>query len=314
MDALRGRAVRRQREVARAAQRIDAQEARVAAAARDVRLHDVDRVVLEQALEVEDVPAVLAGGDRHARRPLAADLREPVQVVAGHGLLEPDDALSAYHCAQCWASFTGRRRWRPRAARCRRRSPRGPSGRDRDRVGLAPDLHLHARDALRHPARELLLQALLVVVAEAAGAVDVRVLVDVAEHGHERHVEQPGEQVPERVVDRRDRHRDHAGGPGVAAGPCIAPRSRAGAARRRRTRSARACPGCRSRSPRGRTCSRGRCARPRGPARRRRSSSPTPACRRPPCRPARRWGACGPRRRSLRRWWGSWLRPTRPDG
>jgi hypothetical protein len=55
--------VRGQREVARATQGVGAQEARVAAAAGDVGLDHVHGVVLEQPLEVEQVPAVLARRD-----------------------------------------------------------------------------------------------------------------------------------------------------------------------------------------------------------------------------------------------------------
>src|SRR5439155_1145953 len=60
-------------------------------AAGDVCLHDVDRARLQHAPEVEEVVAVLPGGDLHAGRRPVAQQPQALQVIGGDRLLEPAD-------------------------------------------------------------------------------------------------------------------------------------------------------------------------------------------------------------------------------
>ena len=70
-------------------------------------------------------------------------------------------------------------------------------------LGLAPDLHLHARDPGLRPTAELVTQPLVCVGAEAAAAVDRDVLMRRAQQDDERHAEQARLQVPQGLIDRR---------------------------------------------------------------------------------------------------------------
>src|SRR4029079_18533974 len=83
-------------------------------------------------------------------------------------------------------------------------------------LGLAGDLHLHARKALLAPAAELLTQPIERVRAKAAAAVERHRVVLSRQDVDQRQLEQARLQVPERAVDRGERHR-------AAPPPCAVP-------------------------------------------------------------------------------------------
>ena len=88
-----------------------------------------------------------------------------------------------------------------KAALARRGDPAHVGGR------VAPDLHLHAWDPRLDPPAQLTAQPRGIVRREPAAAVDRHALARHAQQLGHRPVEELPPQVPERDVDRRDRHR-----------------------------------------------------------------------------------------------------------
>jgi hypothetical protein len=72
---------------------------------------------------------------------------------------------------------------------------------------MRADLHLHAAHTLLDPLAELPLEALGRVRREPAAPVDRHAIADRAEQAVERLLEELRFQIPERGIDRRQRHR-----------------------------------------------------------------------------------------------------------
>ena len=170
-------------------------------AARYIRLEAVDAA--DEVPEVRRDVRVLAGCNLEPRRSCVADEPQPLEVVRGDGLLEP------LHVPRLRVALRPRERLLAceRAVRvdeeldvvadclARRVEPDGVA------LRLAPDLHLHARNAGVGPAAELRAKPVVGIGTEAAAAVDRDVVVRGAEEDDERYAEQAGLQVPQRLVD-----------------------------------------------------------------------------------------------------------------
>ena len=139
-------------------------EAGRAEAACGISLEDVDGSGFQQPSEGEGVPAVLTGGNRHARRSPVAEQPQAIYVVGADGLLEPGHAaLSERRGGRSGTmAFIGAVAIHEQLHRRADRGPRHvhPAG----IVGLiAADLHLHEPEAVGGPAPELLAEAGVVV-------------------------------------------------------------------------------------------------------------------------------------------------------
>ena len=298
MQVDRGPAVQRQRHPARVAQRVDSQQLGDPGAAGDVGLEHVDGAGVEHALEVRQVVAVLAGGDRHPGGRTVAEHPQPLEVVGGHRLLEPADGGVA---AEALGELE-RLLARVRAVGVDEQLRLGPDRLARGAhpagvlVGGAADLHLDPGDPALHPARKLLGQPAQRVRGEPAGSVDRHPVAHRTRAA--RRAAAPGVAPSDPRAQRRPRRSPSTrcpGGPGCGSSrpsPSTPPRA---TSRRRRGRRRPAWTRSASPSRRRRRCSRAPTRRPRARGRRRSSSSPTTACRRPR---ARRSGPCRPRPRS----------------
>ena len=93
MDVDGGGGVGGERNRMRFSQRGDLHESGDPPAPRRVRLQYIHRSRLEHPAEIEDVIAVLACRDVHARRRPVDEERQPFKVVRGDGLFEPGHSL-----------------------------------------------------------------------------------------------------------------------------------------------------------------------------------------------------------------------------
>lgn len=186
------------------------------------------------------------------------------------------------------------RRWRRRRARCPAHRLACDAHAPLVSARVTPDLHLHPSQPLVDPARELLGKAFVVVRGEAAGAVDGYGIVEGAEQRAQRQPRKSRSEIPQRDIDRRDRHR------GDADAAVVAHRAPHRKPRRRNVErqpsdddvTRRAVDNCGARRAAVRPS---RDTRRRPPPRGRRSSHPTRASRPTQARRS------GPRRRSPRR-------------
>ena len=226
---------------ARVAQRGDPQEPGDPAAAGDVGLQAVHRPGVEHALEVGQVPAVLAGGDVDAARGAVADQAQPgagrprspaPRTSARRTRRRSPPSAGAWARVKAPLASTNSSTSSPIASRA-------TAKRSRSRSGSRPVfIFTRGMPASTQPG-ELVAQLLVGVVAEPAAAVDRRGVVHRVERVDERDVQQPGLEIPQRDVHRRDRHRDQAGLAEVAdrvphRRPRRADAQRVRAARRRR--------------------------------------------------------------------------------
>ena len=192
------------------------QDARDSEAARHVELQHVDGG--HDLSDVLEHVRVLAGRDLERR--MLADETNPFEVAGRDGLLEPADVpLERVALRPLQRDLRGERPVRVDEERrvvsdCLARGVEAC----RILVRRTAELHFHARDALRRPAAELLLQPGRRIAAEAAAAVHRHVAVRGAQKVDQRYPESSGLSVPERLVDGGDRTGRDARPPAVAHG------------------------------------------------------------------------------------------------
>src|SRR5947209_7446073 len=107
MEMQRRRTMSGKIDVMRLAKCGDLQETRDAAAARGVRLLDVDRAGGEHPQEVIGIVAILAGSDLHGWRRAVTQQPQPLQIVGRDRLLEPAYPLRREHERKCERLFSG---------------------------------------------------------------------------------------------------------------------------------------------------------------------------------------------------------------
>ena len=211
----RRRAMPRQVDVMRLAQRGDLHETGDAAAARHIGLQHVDD--RQQPAEIVEIIAVFAGGDIHAGRRARAHQGQPPNVVGADRLLEPGDVVFAEAFGQCQRLLCRKRAVgvdkqtgvADRAQRCRDAL--------RIALGLAADLHLDpATTVALDPAGKLVAQPLVGIAGEAAAAINRDAVAALPEQRGDRDAEQLCLQIPERRIDRRDRGRRETRAPEIA--------------------------------------------------------------------------------------------------
>ncbi len=215
MDAERRRAMRGERHVAALADPVRAQHVRDPADPGDVGLQDVDAI--GEVVQLRQVPLVLAGGDRDAGRAAVAKQPQALAVLGGDRLLEVGDApfRVALSPQQRLLGIEGAVGVDEELG-LRPDRPAGEGEPPRVGVGVAADLDLDARNPGLDPAAQLLAELLVVEVGEAAAAVDRHAFVEARQQLGQGQVEKPSLEVPERDVDRGDRHRADPRAAGVA--------------------------------------------------------------------------------------------------
>src|SRR5579875_252884 len=203
MGVNRWAAVRGELKRTTLAQRRHAQEAGDPLAAGHIRLQAADRPRREHPLEVVKLVAVLASGDVHPRGRTIPQPSQPLKIIGGDRLLKPADVVLLRKALRKPERLRTLERTVGIDVELHVRADRLPRHAHAVKIAtrLAADLHLHPRDALRHPAHELLAKPLTGEGAKTAGAVHRYALAGSVKQRRERQLKQPRLQIPQRGVD-----------------------------------------------------------------------------------------------------------------